>query len=266
MKEFIAKVITGLTVWYEMADRKIILPFYQKIIYFLNVKSEKKIKKYGLMSNWKEKSLQDFRLWLSDIPENNEEISHYNEACDLYTLLSEFSGLRQEIRLQNREQSKSVKTVNSIVDSFQESFRILTQNSKEIKDLKTSLAKDAEKKVISNFFDLKDNLLRGLAAVKKTRKNKGIWGRGKVELDTIIEGYEIAIRKFDRAMDLSGITAVDTKGKKFDPKTMKAVSVRDDSKKIKDSETKSGYVIHQVSAGFLRNNEVLKYAEVVVLK
>lgn len=266
MKDLIAGIIIKLTVWYELADRKIMLPVYQKIIYSLNVKSEKKIKKYSLVSDWKEKSLQDFRLWLSDIPENNAEISHYNETCDLYTLLSEFTGLRQEIRLQNREQLKSVKAVNSFADSFQESFRIIKQNSKEIKDLKSGLAKDAETKVLSNFFDLKDSLLRGLSSVKKTRKNKGFLGRGKAELDLIIEGYEIAVRKFDRVMEFSGVTSVETIGEKFDPKTMKAVSISEDYKSVKDLKNKSGFVIEQVSAGFLKENEVLKYAEVVVLK
>ncbi|MFA6013379.1 MAG: nucleotide exchange factor GrpE [Desulfobacteraceae bacterium] len=257
--------------FYGTLDRHFLLPLYRRISRFLNERCERKIKKYGLMSDWKERSLDDFKLWLFDIPEThinpdfeNRKTDH--DTIDLYTLLSEFAGLRQEIRLQNREQSKSITALNGFMDSFQGTFELLKRSSSDLQNLEANITRSVEKKALSSFFDVRDILERSMDAVRTKRTEKGMFSRGKKDLDGVMEAFEIAIRRFDRAMEFSGIFPVETLRKPFNPKTMKAVSAISARDLEKKNDLNSGYVAQQVSGGFTRGDEVLRYAEVVVVE
>ena len=66
--------------------------------------------------DWKERALEDFREWLDDLPGPAEDGGEDEDAeggvgephaIDLRDLFAEFAALRQEVRLQNREQSRA---------------------------------------------------------------------------------------------------------------------------------------------------------------
>ena len=80
---------------------------------------------------WKQKALNDFKAWLDEMPANESTTGetltgaeNHMDGCDLYALLSEFSALRHEIKLQNREQNRSLRTQADIVDAYRESLEI----------------------------------------------------------------------------------------------------------------------------------------------
>ena len=65
----------------------------------LNVSASKENSAAADHENWKQKALVDFKNWLDDLPDTQPVAEDpHMDACDLYTLLSEFSALRQEIR------------------------------------------------------------------------------------------------------------------------------------------------------------------------
>lgn len=54
-------------------------------------------------TKWKEKVLEDFKAWMTDLPEEMPIDRKVDmDSCDLYTLLMEFTALRQEIKFQIR--------------------------------------------------------------------------------------------------------------------------------------------------------------------
>jgi len=260
---------------------KILIPFAKFIIQYL---SNRLSNETLTLTNceWKEAVLADFKTWLADLPDttvNEQETTP--ESCDLYTLLSEFSALRQEIKIQNREQNKGIKTIETIINSYDKSRQVIKEMTDELYDFKektllTLKEKDiimsqalekrdekiriaAEKQTIIPFLDIRDALIRGLNAVERLSKSKSSFRpavpRG---IEGITEGYEMAIRRFDRALEQVGVYPVNAKGKPFDPKIMRAV----DQHPV--HETQKGIVLEEQLSGFIRGKEVIRTAEVIV--
>lgn len=231
---------------------------------------------------WKETVLADFRTWLSDIPDfaRPSNIETAPDSCDLYTLLSEFSALRQEINIQNREQNKSIKTLEKIISSYDKSREVIMELTGELVDFKEksllalkekdmiisqAIAKGdeqvrtaAEKRTILPFLDIRDALIRGLKAGEELLQSKTYFSSMPKGIEGITEGYEMAIRRFDRSLEQVGVYPVNAKGKPFDPKIMRAV----DQQLVDESQ--KGIVLEEQLSGFICGEEVIRTAEVVV--
>lgn len=239
--------------------------------------------------DWKEKALADFRSWLDDLPETpSPGESAGPESCDLFTLLSEFTALRQEIRMQNREQNKGILTVNqfidesrklqTVIDSFGEknqriadAFSAVTDEFQRFEDrmrqafegkvediLRTNWKLEIEKSAVQPFLDVRDALVRGLKAAQAISEPKGLFRSSAKGVEGVAEGYAMTLRRFDRALSNVGIQPVNAVGKPFDPKIMRAVDSRP------GSEGEKGIVIEEQLGGFVRGDEVIRTAEVIV--
>jgi len=110
------------------------------------------------------------------------------------------------------------------------------------------------------FLDVRDGLIRGLESAKATAATKRLFIRPPQGIEGIVNGYEMALRRFDRALSYFGISLVDALGRPFDPATMRAVGQGSDLNK------KTGIVIEEQVGGFVRRNEVIRTAEVIVNK
>lgn len=230
---------------------------------------------------WKEKVLSDFREWIGDLPENPPVFGGMAaDSCDLFTLLSEFTALRQEIRMQNREQyrtlnvldragtetKKTTELVESLTEkctgnsrAFRESIEALGRIEEQVRlGLDETRTREVEKRTALPFLDMRDALVRGLEAAKKASVPKGFFIRPPKTIDGVVEGYEMAIRRFDRALHAVGIRPFDTVGRQFDPKFMRAVERR------RVSGTGNGIVVEERMSGFHRGDEIIRAAEVVV--
>ena len=103
---------------WNLFDEKFLLPWMIRAGGYLRKIIENRIRKYHLVYDWKEKVLEDFTAWLSALPEKPATEKPMTgdpetmDSCDLFTLLSEFTALKQEIRIQNREQGKTLSTLN----------------------------------------------------------------------------------------------------------------------------------------------------------
>lgn len=230
--------------------------------------------------DWKKKALADFELWINDLPDKSPAIDGMAvDTCDLFTLLSEFTALRQEIRMQNRQQHKTLnvldlmrdeyeKTSTSIKDflkngvAFSEETREILGEMKRTevlaqRGLDDTLRREIEKQTALPFLDMRDALVRGKEAAQRVAERKGVFGRTR-KMDGVIEGYEMAIRRLDRAFHAIGVRPLETVGRPFDPSCMRAVG------KATVADTEKGIVIQERICGFVRGDEVIRVAEVVV--
>ncbi|CAN2041247.1 molecular chaperone GrpE [Candidatus Magnetomoraceae bacterium gMMP-15] len=210
------------------------------------------------LSGWKKDALKDFTSWLEDISDKYQfDEAPLPDSCDLYTLLSEFSALRQEIKIQNREQSKALKTHNSFINAYRETADLFKDRSKKLAELEKNISKSSEKRAVMPFLDIRDALVRGRDAGLNLSESHS--SHQKIEeIEGIVEGYEMAIRRFDRALALLDIYPTNSVGRPFDPKIMKAV----DKTYLPDME--KNMVIEEQLSGFIRDEEVLRTAEVIV--
>ncbi|MBF0468319.1 MAG: nucleotide exchange factor GrpE [Desulfamplus sp.] len=213
-------------------------------------------------AKWKTTALEDFKLWLSEIPSDQPSVMTATpDSCDLYTMLSEFTALRQEIRMQNREQHRTVNALNSVkgvTDEYGEIYTLFKEKTSQIAQLEQNIRLNAEKKSANSFFDVRDSLARGYRASVDIAQRKGFFRRPPKDIHTICEGYEMAINKFDKALSMMDIEPIQTDNAPFNPETMKVVETRD------VFGVENGMVIETVSGGFARGREVLRFAKVVV--
>ena len=212
-------------------------------------------------SKWKEKVLEDFKTWMTELPEEMPIDRKVDmDSCDLYTLLMEFTALRQEIKFQNREQNNTLRIQQSFVDSLKETLKLLKDRTSKLESLEERIRLVSEKKAVLPFLGIRDGLIRGLKAAKVTAATKRLFIRPPQGIEGIVEGYKMALRRFDRALSYVGIIPVTAVDQPFDPTTMRAVGQGSDQQK------EAGIVIEEQVGGFVRQDEVIITAEVIVNK
>ncbi|MBC2695095.1 MAG: hypothetical protein HF982_07445, partial [Desulfobacteraceae bacterium] len=87
-------------------------------------------------SKWKEKIIGDFKAWMMELPEEMPIDRKVDmDSCDLYTLLMEFTALRQEIKFQNREQNNTLRIQQSFIDSLKETLKLLKDRTSKLETL-----------------------------------------------------------------------------------------------------------------------------------
>lgn len=231
----------------------------------------------GHPAGWKEKALADFKAWLDDLPEKGmlpdgthaeglqpdgvSPESVQMDACDLYTLLAEFTALRQEIKLQNREQNNAVRIHGDLVDNARETATLFRDRTQSLENLEERIRMACETRTIERFFEIRDALTRGLEGVREALE-AGIYFRrsSRRRIEGVMEGYEMALRRFDRVLIKFGITPVVCIGHPFNPSLMRAVGKQSDPKK------ESNIVLEEYLGGFVKGEEILRIAEVIVNK
>jgi molecular chaperone GrpE len=231
--------------------------------------------------DWKQKALDDFESWLADLPDTPPGASGTEvEACDLYTLLSEFSALRQEIRMQNREQHRTmgaleglsadiraaVRDVDGMRGGALQAIQAVEDLSRELRvsveemrrQVAEAVRRESEKQTVRPFLDIRDALIRGRQASRDIALKRGFFKRPPKEMASVIEAYDMALRRFDRALSAVGIHPFNAAGKPFDPATMRAVET------CRRPDVGKGHVAVETLCGFVRGDEVIRTAEVVV--
>jgi len=266
-------LLLKLNEWLTTNFREASFAFMEWNVHFCSRRIQDRIEGYQHLPDWKQTALKDFKFWLEDLPDASSEGEASMDSCDLYTVLSEFSALRGEIRIQNREQHKAIGTLDSFIGSYQEAWDVFKDRSEGIATLEERIREASEKRAVKPFLDVRDALIRGRDAGMELReaasdmasRSKGFFRSSPKGFDDItdaisgiIEGYEMAVRRFDRALDLVSIHPVETTGQFFDSATMKAVGRRS----IPDME--EGMIVTENLTGFVRGDEVIRTAEVVV--
>ncbi len=217
------------------------------------------------VSGWKEKALTDFKAWLDDLPEKSMQSDGIPtepvqmDACDLYTLLTEFTALRQEIKLQNREQNNAIRNHGDLVDNTKEYAILFKDRTQSLENLEERIRMACETRTVEQFFDMRDSLMRGLEAVRAAL-DEGVYFRrsSRRRIEGVMEGYEMALRRFDRILIKFGITPIAGVGRPFNPAFMRAVGKRNDPKK------ENNIVLEEHLCGFVKGDDVLRIAEVIV--
>ena len=210
--------------------------------------------------DWKQDALEDFRQWLDAL----EEAPPADEAsespdCDLHDLFAEFAALRQEVRLQNREQSRAGRELVKAAAMYETAARLAQRRDEDMAALDHRVSRAAEDRCLRSVLEIRDALVRGReAAVQLRDRPRGLFRRPSPGIAGVAEGYELALSRFDRVLSGYGVQLVQTVGQPFDSRTMHAVEAR----RVERSE--DGMVVEELRSGFTRDGEVLRLADVAV--
>ena len=230
----------------------------------------------GSGGDWKQQALEEFRQWLEELTEPPATVEQEQEPdgdaapSDLRDLFAELAALRQEVRLQNREQSRAGRELASAAARYDAVNGVLERRDEELAAFETRISRAAENRCLLPVLDLRDALVRGGDAAVRLRKagRKGRKERRKGArkllrrmapgIAGVIEGYALAIRRCDRMLAQFGVRGVPTVGARFDAGTMHAV----DTRRVK--QRAEGVVVEEYISGFVRDGAVLRLAEVAV--
>ena len=200
------------------------------------------------MADWKEAVLADFAAWLAQLDDvalaTGEpaagEVPVPLAGSDLHAVYSELASLRQEVRLQNREQARALRLAERDREGQQEAMQ-----------------RSAERDCLTPMLEVRDALVRGREGVGSVARARR-WRRPR-GIEDVARGYDMALERFDRALAAVGVTPVATVGEPFNARTMLSVQA------LADSGSQEGTVIEELRSGFAHaNGAVLRLAEVVV--
>ncbi len=241
-------------------DRKLVLPFTRSAARFFARRLDDRLHTPPGEKNWKEQALDDFHKWLQEAPDTPPTPESLPpDACDLYTLLSEFAALRTRIQKGIDTQAEAITALSAALETHRNITDLFADRTESLAELENRLRREIEKYMTVRFLDVRDVL----AAEQNARKDrqpaaKGLFKSQPPGANETDKAIDTAVIRFDRALSLLGIEKTSTVGGPFDPETMKAVEKR------VVSEREKGIVLAEILSGFTRNGEILRTAEVVV--
>lgn len=109
------------------------------------------------------------------------------------------------------------------------------------------LAKYASQKLVEELLPVLDNFERALAADKES-----------MTVDSLLTGVNMVYRQMVQAFDKEGLTAIEAKGKPFDPHIHQAVM------QTQDPEFESGVVVAELQKGYMFKDRVVRPSMVQV--
>ena len=219
--------------------------------------------------DWKERALEDFREWLDDLPEPAEDGDEGEDEdaeggagepheIDLRDLFAEFAALRQEVRLQNREQSRASRELAKAAESYDTASRLIRRREDDLAAFEKRVATEAENRCLRSVLEVHDALVRGRDAALALRERRGLFRRPVRGAGGVVEGYELALRRFERMLARFGVRRTQSTGRPFDSRIMHAMEVR------RAEQAEDGVVVEELLGGFTRDGDVLRLAEVAV--
>ncbi len=205
----------------------------------------------------KEELVERFRAYLdTDLPLDDE-------GQDDFSLFSELSGLKNEVRIESRQ-------VKSALDDFRDTFSHLDSVNQDLAKMLKRLQGQQEEKehlilqpLVSGLMDLYDRLQAGLE-LKPPKQNmlQMLLGgnQQKSWLSAHKEGQKMVM---GRIMDLllhCGVKPIEIKDASFDPRIMRAIQLK------ADAGRPNGCVLKECRKGFMLETRVVRPAEVIVNK
>ena len=208
---------------------------------------------------WKRRVLEDFGRWLDEVAEDSGECEA-GEAREpgLHDLFAELAALRQEVRLQNREQSKAGRELAQAAARHDAAAEWMERHRNDLAAFEKRIAREAENRCLRSVLEVRDALARGLEAATALRDRPGLFRRPVRGVRGVVEGYEIALRRFDRMLSRFGVRRLRTEGQPFDARTMHAAEIR------RVERVGSGMVVQELLSGYTRDGDVLRLADVAV--
>ena len=233
--------------------------------------------------DWKRQVMEDFRQWLDAAGGEPPAPDEPGAAdCDLRDLFAEFAALRQEVRLQNREQAKAGRELSGAAARFDTASRALgdfaelkrelsgaaarfdtavgqaERRDEDLAAFEARVSRTAEDRCIVETLEVRDALERGRDAAVRLRDGRRLFGRPPRGAAGVVEGYELAIGRFDRMLSRFGVRRVETAGRPFDGRVMHAMEAR------RVDHAGDGVVVEELRSGFVRQDDVLRFADVAV--
>jgi molecular chaperone GrpE len=233
------------------------------------IETEEQIEEDNREENKKVRLTRQFRTWLDSFDPLLEDIFDrdvFQEGTDLYTLFSEITALKSEVKRQSRQVQTTLEDYHSAVELIQSGLETF-QKERESSDAEKALIRqDIEqmtlRMIVMEILDVRDRIEDGLRLLKKRKPSfvKRLFRIKESITAGVIEGQEMILGRVDRMLYAHGVTPIEALDRKLEPHLMRAIDVDT----VEDKE--DGVVLEEIRKGFMLNNDILRVAEVKVNK
>ena len=181
------------------------------------------------------------------------------EAPDLFSLLAELAGLKNELKLESRQMKGALDEFRGLFEALEGAQARFEDEQRRRRELEQAAQARARKDLLLELLDLRDRLQAGQGTAAGYRP-RGLSGRRKLRAfaGSMAEGLGMNLRRLDEILARRGVQPLPALGQPFDPHRMHAVEL------ASDPERALGEVVAELRPGFLLDDELLRPAEVVV--
>ena len=224
----------------------------------------------GDYNDWRESAVAEFKKWLDELTE--EEYKSFQcdnlvieDTPDLFSLFSELIALKREVQLQTRASQKIAGTLEENLCSMRRDLNNQSENLENTAmDLKSQIPdarREAQLVVINELLNIRESIENGIKVSLKYYLPNRPWLRNANKiLGKIITGQEMLLNKVDDSMRRLNIVKTAEPGDEFNAKIMNAIAVS------QNSDASSNTVIEVIRQGYIKDNKLLRLAEVKVEK
>lgn len=211
----------------------------------------------------KQRLVEEFRACLEDWGEEAGDSAVADEPLvDLSLLFAELSVLRNEVRTEARQFKTALDDMRALTELLTDQNQRLTRDLDRARASAGNAQRRTEHRLLLDMLDVRDRIAAAVAVFHDYRptflarfaptETKLALGLG--------EGIELTLRRLDDLLVERRVRAIETVGGRLDPNTMRAVGVDHVTGRA------SGEVLREARRGYMRDEELLRLAEVVVNK
>lgn len=181
---------------------------------------------------------------------------------NLALLFSELAVLRNEVRVQARQFKTALDEMRALTQLLDAQNQRLTRELERARDNEGQAQRQTERRLLLDLLDVRDRIAAALAVFKAHRPG---WlarfapAEGRLA-QGLGQGIALTLRRLDDALDERRVRAIEAVGGRVDLNTMRVVGVEN------RPERAAGAVLSEARRGYLRGEELLRLAEVIVNK
>ena len=216
----------------------------------------------------KEKLLGRFAAYLDGLDEHGLDAvtaaaNERNEANDLFSVFVELAALRNEVRTQSRLVKEALDQFRGVFETLQSSHATMQGELTRARAQTREREHELLKPLLLDVIDIRDRLTN--IALKPTNARPRWYERVHFKAiqearEATREGLRMIVRRLDRVLAERRVVPTETVGRCFDPRIAAAVAT------IVDPTRGDGHVVEEVRPGFLWEDDLLRPAEVIVVK
>lgn len=213
----------------------------------------------------KERLIDEFRACLEDwepADGSGSDAAGDGPAVDLALLFAELSVLRNEVRAEARQFKTALDDMRALTELLSEQNRRLTRDLERARDAEGAVQRQAERRLLLDMLDVRDRIGAAMGVFSAYRP--GLLSR-LAPTETRLaqglgEGIALTLRRLDDVLAERRVRAIEAVGGRLDPNTMRAIGT------AIDADHAPGEVLSEARRGYMRDDELLRLAEVIVNK
>lgn len=213
----------------------------------------------------KERLIEEFRTCLDDWEPSDGTGSLAagdGQVVDLALLFAELSVLRNEVRIEARQFKTALDDMRALTELLTEQNLRLTRDLDRARETEGAAQRQAERRLLLDMLDVRDRIAAAMAVFAAYRP---AWLSRLAPAETRLaqglgEGIALTLRRLDDALAERRVRPIEALGGRLDPNTMRAIGIDD------NAQRPPGEVLSEARRGYLRDDELLRLAEVIVNK